>query len=122
MKKTVTCTVCPNGCEIEVNYTTKEDAVLTGHRCNRGITYALDECFEPKRTFTASVRIIGTDRRMLPVRTTAPIPKDLLLKAAQALNEITLEVPVKCGDVIVDNFLDTGIKLIASMSLEGVNA
>lgn len=122
MKKTVTCTVCPNGCEIEVNYTTKEDAVLTGHACKRGITYALDECFEPKRTFTASVRISGADRRMLPVRTTAPIPKDLLLKAAEALNEITLEVPVKCGDVIVDNFLDTGIKLIATMSLEGVNA
>ena len=122
MKKTVTCTVCPNGCEIEVNYTTKEDAVLTGYACKRGITYALDECFEPKRTFTASVRITGTDRRMLPVRTTAPIPKDLLLKAAEALNEITLEVPVKCGDVIVDNFLDTGVKLIAAMSLEGVNA
>ena len=122
MKKTVTCTVCPNGCEIEVNYTTREDAVLTGHTCNRGITYALDECFEPKRTFTASVRILGTDRRMLPVRTTAPIPKDLLLKAAEALNEITLEVPVKCGDVIVDNFLDTGVKLIAAMSLEGVYA
>ncbi len=122
MKKTVTCTVCPNGCEIEVNYTTKEDAVLTGYACKRGITYALDECFEPKRTFTASVRITGTDRRMLPVRTTAPIPKDLLLKAAEALNEITLEVPVKCGDVIVDNFLDTDVKLIAAMSLEGVNA
>ena len=122
MKKTVTCTVCPNGCEIEVNYTTKEDAVLTGYTCKRGIPYALDECFEPKRTFTASVRIAGADRRMLPVRTTAPIPKDLLLKAAKALDEIKLEVPVKCGDVIVDNFLDTGIKLIATMSLEGEKA
>ena len=121
MKKTVTCTVCPNGCEIEVNYTTKEDAVLTGYICNRGITYALDECFEPKRTFTASVRILGTDRRMLPVRTTSPIPKDLLLKAAQTLNEITLEVPVKCGDVIVDNFLGTDSKIIAAMTLEGGN-
>ena len=56
MKNTVTCTVCPNGCEIEVNYTTKEDAVLTGYACKRGITYAIDECFEPKRTFTSSVR------------------------------------------------------------------
>ncbi len=37
MKNTVTCTICPNGCEIEVNYTTKEDAVLTGYACKRGI-------------------------------------------------------------------------------------
>lgn len=122
MKNIVTCTVCPNGCEIEVNYTTREDAVLTGYVCKRGITYALDECFEPKRTFTASVKITGTDRRVLPVRTTGPIAKDLLMTAAEELTKIELTVPVKCGEVIVENFLDTGVNLIAAMSLEGVNA
>ncbi len=121
MKKTVICTVCPNGCEIEVDYTTKEDATLTGYACKRGITYALDECFEPKRTFTASVRINGSDRRMLPVRTTGPIPKDLLMKAAETLETITLETPVNCGDVIVENFLDTDVKLISAMTLERGN-
>ena len=118
MKNTVTCTVCPNGCEIEVNYTTKEDAVLTGYACKRGITYAIDECFEPKRTFTSSVRITGSDRRMLPVRTTGPIPKDKLMQAAEVLNAITLEVPVACGEVIKDNFLDTEVKLVSAMTLE----
>ncbi len=122
MKKTVTCTVCPNGCEIEVNYTTREDAVLTGYICKRGISYALDECFEPTRTFTSSVKITGTDRRMLPVRTTAPIPKALLMKAADELKTITLTVPVKCGDVIVENFVGTDAKLISAMTLEGENA
>ena len=117
MKNTIICTVCPNGCEIEVNYTTREDAVLTGYTCKRGIPYAIDECFEPKRTFTSSVKITGTDRRMLPVRTTGPIPKELLMKAAETIAEITLEVPVKCGDVIVENFLDTDVNLIAAMSL-----
>ena len=117
MKKVVTCTVCPNGCEIEVNYTTREDAVLNGYACKRGITYATDECFEPKRTFTASVKINGSDRRMLPVRTTGPIPKDLLMKAAEALETITLEAPVSCGQVIVENFLDTDVKLISAMTL-----
>lgn len=121
MKNTVTCTICPNGCEIEVNYTTKEDAVLTGYACKRGITYAINECFEPMRTFTASVKISGADRRVLPVRTTNPIPKALLMKAAKAVNEISLTVPVKCGDVIVDNFLGTESKLIAAMTLEGGN-
>ena len=113
MKNTIICTVCPNGCEIEVNYTTREDAVLNGYACKRGITYATDECFEPKRTFTASVKINGSDRRMLPVRTTGPIPKDLLMKAAETLETITLEAPVSCGQVIVENFLDTDVKLIS---------
>lgn len=117
MKNTIICTVCPNGCEIEVEYTTREDAVLTGYTCKRGIPYAIDECFEPKRTFTSSVKITGTDRRMLPVRTTTPISKDLLMKAAEEVAKITLETPVKCGQVIVENFLDTDAKLIAAMSL-----
>lgn len=118
MKKIVTCTVCPNGCEIEVDYTTKEDAVLTGYGCKRGITYAIDECFEPKRTFTSSVKITGTDRRVLPVRTTAPIPKELIMKAAEVVGTITLDAPVKCGDIIVDNFLDTDVKLVSAMTSE----
>lgn len=47
MKKIVICTVCPNGCEITVDYTTREDAVVTGYTCKRGIPYAINECFEP---------------------------------------------------------------------------
>lgn len=118
MKNTVTCTICPNGCEIEVNYTTREDAVLTGHSCKRGISYAIDECFEPKRTFTSSVRISGSDRRMLPVRTNAPIPKSMLMQAADAVRAMTLTAPVKCGDVLEESFLGTDAKLVSAMTLE----
>lgn len=118
MKNTVTCTICPNGCEIEVNYTTREDAVLTGHRCKRGVSYAIDECFEPKRTFTSSVRISGCDRRMLPVRTNAPIPKSMLMQAAEAVRGMALAVPVKCGDILEENFLGTEVKLVSAMTLE----
>lgn len=117
MKKTIICTVCPNGCEITVDYTTREDAVVTGYTCKRGIPYAVNECFEPMRTFTSSVKIAGSDRRVLPVRTSAPIPKARLMDAAEALKSIELTVPVKMGDVIVENFLDTGVNLVSAMSL-----
>lgn len=119
MKKIVTCTVCPNGCEIQVDYTTKEDAVLNGYGCKRGITYAIDECFEPKRTFTSSIKISGSDRRALPVRTNIPIPKDLIMKAAETVSAMELKVPVKCGEVLAENFLDTEAKLVSAMTLEG---
>lgn len=118
MKNTVTCTICPNGCEIEVNYSNREDAVVTGHRCKRGITYALDECFAPKRTFTSSVKISGTDRRVLPVRTTAPIPKELVMEAAEAVRAMALTVPVHCGEVLAENFLGTEVNLVSAMTLE----
>ena len=118
MKNTVTCTICPNGCEIEVNYTNRENAAVTGHGCKRGITYSLDECFAPKRTFTSSVKISGTDRRVLPVRTTAPIPKELVMEAAEAVRAMALTVPVKCGEVLAENFLGTDVKLVSAMTLE----
>lgn len=36
MKKTVICTVCPNGCRVQVEYTCREDAVVSGNSCPRG--------------------------------------------------------------------------------------
>jgi len=117
MKKTITCTVCPNGCQVEVEYTTKEDIVLTGNRCNRGIEYCTNECFDPKRTFTASVPICGAGRRMMPVRTTGPVPKDMIMQCAESVHKLSLESPVESHQIIEKDFLGTGVDLIAAMSL-----
>ncbi len=118
MTKTLVCTVCPNGCEITVTYTSREDAVVEGNRCKRGIAYSLDECFDPKRVFTSSVRIEDGFRRMLPVRTAAPIPKADLMDGAAETKAITVMAPVHCGDVIEKDFLGTGTDLVASMTIE----
>ena len=117
MKKTIICTVCPRGCEITAEYTDRSDAVITGYTCKRGEKYAMDECFEPKRVFTASVRIDAPGRRMLPVRTRGPIDRDMLLKCAAETEKIRVQSPVKAGEVIRKDFLGTGSDLIASMTL-----
>lgn len=117
MKKILTCTVCPTGCLIEAEWTTKEDIVVKGNGCKRGLAYCTDECFAPKRTFTSSVRISGTGRRMLPVRTDIAVPKELLFSCAEATHKMKLEAPVKAGDILAEDFLGTGAKLISSMSL-----
>ena len=118
MKKIITCTVCPNGCEVVATYTSKNDLTLEGYRCRRGIEYCTNECFDPKRTFTSSVTITGAPRRRLPVRTTAPISKELLFRCADAVHAISVEAPVTCGQVIASNLFDTGVDLVACMTLE----
>ena len=118
MKKTIVCTVCHNGCDIEAEYTCREDIKITGNKCNRGIAYCTDECFDPRRTFTSSVRISGAGRRMLPVRTTEPVPQALLMRCAEEVHKITVKAPVKRDQIISPNFLETGADLIAAMSLE----
>ena len=117
MKKTITCTVCPQGCEIEAEFTNAADIVVKGFSCPRGERYAKDECLAPKRVFTSSVRIDASGRRMLPVRTKEPIAKEMLLPCAEEVRKISLEGHVHAGDVIRKDFLGTGADLVASMTL-----
>lgn len=118
MEKTITCTVCPSGCQVTAKYTCREDIVLTGNKCKRGLEYCTNECFDPKRTFTSSVRIAGSDRRMLPVRTAAPVAKDKIMELAELVRGIDVNAPVKLQQVIVPNVLDTGVDLVAAMTLD----
>ena len=55
---------------------------------------------------------------MMPVRTTGPVPKELLMKCAEEAHKISLETPVKSQQVIKEDFLETGVDLIAAMTLE----
>jgi CxxC motif-containing protein len=55
---------------------------------------------------------------MLPVRTTAPIPKERIMDAAEAVRAMTLTAPIKCGEVLEENFLGTGVMLVSAMSLQ----
>ena len=118
MNKTITCTVCPSGCQVTAQYTCREDIVLSGNKCKRGLEYCTNECFDPKRTFTSSVRIADSNRRMLPVRTTEPVAKDRIMELAELVRTIEVSAPVKTQQVIVANVLDTGVDLVAAMTLD----
>ena len=70
MIKKITCIVCPNGCEIEI-----DGDNIRGYTCKRGLEYAKNELLAPKRTITSTVRISGVDE-VCPVKTSLPIPKE----------------------------------------------
>ena len=107
-----TCVVCPWGCTLK----TLGDNI-SGYSCNRGLKYAQKEQTDPRRSISGSVRIIGAVQNVLPVKTSEPIPKDLLLDAAKILFTITVNAPIRTGDVIVPNILGTGIDFVATCSM-----
>lgn len=117
MKKTVICTTCPSGCEMEAIFTDETDLTVTGNRCPRGKAYCANECFDPKRMFTASVKIEGCTRAMMPVRSEAAVPKDKLMECAEAVHKITLTAPVESHEVIIKNVAGTGVDIVAAMTL-----
>ena len=110
-----TCVVCPWGCLLK----TQGDKI-SGYSCTRGLKHAKRELTDPRRSISGSVRIIGAVNNALPVKTSEPIPKDMLLDAARLLYTVTVHPPIRTGDVIVPNILGTGIDFVASLSMEKI--
>jgi CxxC motif-containing protein len=93
---------------------------VTGNTCKRGETYGINEIKNPVRVVTTTVKIDGGTHAVLPVKTKNPIPKDLNFKCIEILNNITLKAPVKMGDIVVKNILDTGVDIVTSREMEKI--
>ena len=116
MKRELTCIVCPKGCQLTVELDGKKIVSVEGYTCKRGLAYAEAECTAPTRTVTTTVCVAGGG--VLPVKTNAPIPKELQMQGMEEIKKLTVSGKLVPGDVIVENFLGTGVALVASGSLE----
>ena len=109
------CIGCPKGCHLKVDE--ENGYAVTGNSCPIGAEYGANELKNPTRVLTSTVRIVGGLHDCLPVRTNKPIPKPLLLQAMAELKNIEVKSPVRMGDVIVSNILDTGADVIATRNM-----
>lgn len=115
MERILTCIVCPKGCELRV--TLDEDGKITevtGYTCKRGLAYAEAECTHPTRTVTSTVRTEGGS--VLPVKTAAPIPKELIFRAMKEINAAVANSDAVIGDVIIADVAGTGVAVVATAS------
>jgi CxxC motif-containing protein len=117
-KKKLTCIICPLGCSMEVTHSKSEEFAVEGHQCKRGKTYAVEEYTNPTRMVTSTVAIHNASLPRLPVKTSKPIPKDLIFPCIRELDRVKISGPVKMGEVIIKNLLGTGIDVVASRSLK----
>ena len=118
MKKEITCTVCPMGCQILVSGEGERVDRVEGFGCGRGEEYARHEFAHPVRILTSTVALRNAEGPLLPVRSSVPILKERIPACMQILKELTVPAPVKCHDVIVADILGTGADIIASDSAE----
>ncbi|MDT8287675.1 MAG: DUF1667 domain-containing protein [Elusimicrobiales bacterium] len=118
MKRTMTCIECPRGCALEVTLESEwKVSAVAGHQCPRGEKYARQEIESPMRTLTTAVLTRGLELRMLPVRTSGPIPKGRLMDAMAAVKKIVVSSPVTTGQAVSENFLGLGVDLVATRPL-----
>lgn len=113
------CIGCPLGCRLEVDAEPERQSVVEvrGFACRRGREYALQEHTAPRRIVTTTVAITGARWARLPVRSSAPAPKDKVRAICNALRELRVSAPVAMGDIIAPNILDSGVDIVASRDM-----
>jgi CxxC motif-containing protein len=120
MNRELICIGCPMGCRLNVALEGDKFLAVTGNSCHKGVDYARNECTNPTRMFTTTVIIRGAMYPLLSVRTTKPVPKAMVKKCVDYLRRVRVETPVKAGQVIMKNILNTKADIIATKDLERV--
>ena len=118
------CTTCPSECLLTVEVERDADGAVaevrsvTGNSCPRGDKFAHQELTRPMRVLTTTVAVSGSDEALLPVRTAEAIPLALHAQAMDLIRGLVVNAPIRMGDVVLEDLLDTNIDLIASMDIE----
>lgn len=108
------CIICPRGCGLTVKLEDGKFQSVTGNSCPNGAKYAEQEVNRPMRTLTGTVALEGGALPLLPVYSSGPVPKAMLLRAAEELRRVTAHSPVKCGEPVLRNLLGLGVDVLAS--------
>ena len=90
---------------------------VTGNTCPRGSKYALQECTMPVRMITAVIPVKGCSVP-LSVKTSQPVPKDMVFSVMREISDLNIKLPVKIGQVVLNDVLQTGADIVATRNLE----
>ena len=107
MKRELTCIVCPIGCQLTVEFENGKVTAVGGNTCPRGKVYAENECTNPQRTITSTVKC--SDGSMVAVKTDRTIPKEKMFECMEIINNKILDLPVSIGDVIIEDVFGSNI-------------
>ena len=117
IKTELTCIVCPMGCHLNVEKL-EERYKVEGNTCKRGEKYAVQELTNPTRVITTTVKLENSYLQLLPVKTEDPIPKAMIFEIMKEIDKIIVNAPVKVGDIIVENILDTGVNIVSAKTMD----
>ena len=115
MKRNLTCIICPRGCALTAEIT-ESGVTVTGHTCPKGEEYAINECTNPVRTVTATVRVANRENTMVSVKTETPVAKGRMMEVMAKLRAITVNAPLAIGDVVLEDAC--GSRIVVTKNIE----
>lgn len=108
MKRDMICIICPRGCSLCADIQ-GENVTVTGNACPKGQEYAINECTNPVRTVTATVRVSNRYNTMASVKTLTPVAKDKMMEVMNILRQTQIHAPAKIGDVVLADVCGSAI-------------
>jgi CxxC motif-containing protein len=113
----LTCVLCPVGCELEVRKNDAGELDVGGSQCDKGAPFAVEEVLRPMRNLATSVPIRGTAARMVSVRLSGPVPREMIFPILEEIAKLRPEAPVRRGQVLVANVLGAGVDVVATRTV-----
>lgn len=118
--KIKTCIVCPKGCQLVIKEVDGENQKIEveDNGCKRGIDFAQEEMYNPKRTVQTTVKTVFKDYERVSVKTSVSIPKDRMFDVMKIAKATTVDFPINVGDVVAENILGLGVDLVATAGIK----
>lgn len=114
----IICIECPLSCRIRLTVDESGEIVeYSDYQCKIGKEYAEQEYKSPQRVLTTTVRTVDSVRRLLPVRSDKPIPKDRINQCVQLLAKMEVQPPLRIGEVLVSNIMGTDANVVCTDDL-----
>ena len=117
----ITCINCPVGCRMTVKLSDDGSFLsASGNTCPRGDHYARKEVTDPTRIVTSSAYVRGakSGAKTVSLKTASDIPKGKIFDVLEELRGLTVDAPVRIGDVLLENAAGTGVNVIATRNVE----
>ena len=109
-----TCLVCPTCCELET-----DGSNVNGALCPRGEAFALQEVVMPMRVITTTVPCETADgRRMVPVKTTGPVPLASIFEIMKEIKALHLREIPEIGTTLRTNSAENPVELVVTGEVE----
>lgn len=114
--KQVICKNCEMKCVLDIDKF--EDTIeVYGYGCDKGKMYAEEEYDNNSEIFTTLVRIKGAKCNVVPVKSVLPIDKKMWVECSKALSRLYVGAPIKIGDVVCKNLLNTGVDIVCTKNV-----
>jgi CxxC motif-containing protein len=114
------CITCPMGCTLDVTHEGDAIVDIKGNTCKRGEDYAKEELTDPRRMVTTTVRVAGGLHPLMPVYTSAPIPKARIFDLLAEIRKVEIQAPIKVGEPVLEDVVDTEVDVLASRDMPAV--